>query len=488
MSNLADKLNKLLNHQLIDTCINIYKKFKSSKTYWGVMYVFIIPFLIEQSIAWKYGEALANYGREQLKDTSYTIFWDFFIFIFDIGGSVELIIFFMFLFLVLSFVKVTESEKVSISINESFFSLILLGGLIFNSYYEIDINKKMLESTLGLNKKHDITHEKLDEIDKKISELNIENEKEFLKTYFGEDWKKAFLNEQTYHNLKKLLIENKNDTQKLLTEKKELEEKIKANRLTDSIQKLIDKAFKELRYGDVRTLLDSFIEKNKDIESDLIKAYYQKALSYMQEINYHKAKEEFEEHIPPGIKNANILSDYGRIYYILGEYDKAIGYYEKALKIRKVSLGENHPSTATSYNNIGSAWHRKGEYDKAIGYYEKDLKITKASLGENHPSTATSYNNIGSAWHRKGEYDKAIGYYEKALKIRKVSLGENHPSTATSYNNMAQLYLAKNDIKRAKEYINKAVKIYSDAFPNGHPNLDVMLNNQKNINENSKYK
>jgi hypothetical protein len=42
----------------------------------------------------------------------------------------------------------------------------------------------------------------------------------------------------------------------------------------------------------------------------------------------------------------------------------------------------------------------------------KDSAISLNTLGAEHPSVTTNYNNIGSAYFCKGEYDKAIGYYE----------------------------------------------------------------------------
>ena len=91
-----------------------------------------------------------------------------------------------------------------------------------------------------------------------------------------------------------------------------------------------------------------------------------------------------------------------------GEYDKAIDFYKRALKIEVASLGEDHPNVATSYNNLGSAYGIKGDNDLAINYYERALKIRVASLGEDHPDVAFSYNNLGVAYNSKGEYDKAI--------------------------------------------------------------------------------
>ena len=37
----------------------------------------------------------------------------------------------------------------------------------------------------------------------------------------------------------------------------------------------------------------------------------------------------------------------------MGEYSKALSYYEKSLEIKQQSLPPNHPDLAASYNNIG---------------------------------------------------------------------------------------------------------------------------------------
>ena len=51
---------------------------------------------------------------------------------------------------------------------------------------------------------------------------------------------------------------------------------------------------------------------------------------------------------------------------------------------------------AISYNNIGGVHDKKGEYDKALEHYQKALAIQLKQLGPEHPSVATSYNNIGA--------------------------------------------------------------------------------------------
>ncbi len=130
---------------------------------------------------------------------------------------------------------------------------------------------------------------------------------------------------------------------------------------------------------------------------------------------------------------ATTYNNIGIVYAYLGDYDKALEYYNKALSILQKILGEEHPDTAMSYNNIGTVYAYLGDYDKALEYYNKALSIRQKVLGEEHPDTAMSYNNMGSVYDELGDYDKALEYYDKALSIRQKVLGEEHPDTATSY-------------------------------------------------------
>ena len=78
-------------------------------------------------------------------------------------------------------------------------------------------------------------------------------------------------------------------------------------------------------------------------------------------------------------------------------------YYIKAWEIKKDVLGENHPDTAISYNNIGVVYYNLGDYDKALEYYNKALEIRKAVLGESHPFTQHTLENIEIAKQKSEE-------------------------------------------------------------------------------------
>ena len=70
-------------------------------------------------------------------------------------------------------------------------------------------------------------------------------------------------------------------------------------------------------------------------------------------------------------------------------------YLERSLAISEQVLGEQHPDTATSLNNLGMLLQAMGDYAGARPYLERSLAISEQVLGAQHPDTATSLNNLG---------------------------------------------------------------------------------------------
>ena len=200
---------------------------------------------------------------------------------------------------------------------------------------------------------------------------------------------------------------------------------------------------------------------------------YDKALGYYEKCLVIELKTLSGEHIDLTTSYDNI----GYIWESKENYDKALEYYEKCLVIRLKTLGGEHPSVASSYNNIGSIWDSKGNFDKALEYYDKCLAIDLKSSGEEHPDVATSYNNIGLVWKNKGNYDKALDYYEKSLAIRLKTLGGEHPSVAKSYNNIGLIWKRKGNNDKALDYLKKCLAIDLKSSGEEHPDVATSYNN-----------
>jgi CHAT domain-containing protein/Tfp pilus assembly protein PilF len=171
------------------------------------------------------------------------------------------------------------------------------------------------------------------------------------------------------------------------------------------------------------------------------------------------------------------LNNLGLLLRSIGDYAGARPYYEQALAIRKEVLGEKHPATATSLNNLGFLLNAMGDYPAARPYYEQALAINQEVLGEKHPDTANSLNSLGFLLQARGDYAGAKPYFKQALAIYKEVLGDQHPDTARSLNNLGSLFSDMGDYAAAKPYYEQALAINKDVLGEKHRDTATSLNN-----------
>ncbi|MBL4586977.1 MAG: tetratricopeptide repeat protein, partial [Flavobacteriales bacterium] len=170
---------------------------------------------------------------------------------------------------------------------------------------------------------------------------------------------------------------------------------------------------------------------------------------------------------------ATALNTQGASFHVRGDYDKAIDYYTKSLKISEETGGKQ--GIALSLNNIGIIYKGQGDYVRAIDFYTKSLRI-KEGIGDKR-GIALSLNNIGNIYMTQGNYAKAINYHSKSLKI-KEEIG-NKQGIAASLNNIGDIYTNQGDYVKAIDYYVKSLKI-EEALGN-KKGIAASLNNIGNI-------
>jgi tetratricopeptide (TPR) repeat protein len=95
-------------------------------------------------------------------------------------------------------------------------------------------------------------------------------------------------------------------------------------------------------------------------------------------------------------------------WYRLGELLFKMGQSDKAQQVYEVLLEQasSDSDEAYIYSQLGAAKDDQGEYKEAITFYEQALEINQKFLPPNHPSLATSYNNIGLVYDKMGDYPR----------------------------------------------------------------------------------
>jgi tetratricopeptide (TPR) repeat protein len=171
-----------------------------------------------------------------------------------------------------------------------------------------------------------------------------------------------------------------------------------------------------------------------------------------------------------------------------GRYGEAQPLYERALAIRRKTLGQDHPDTAIGYSSLASNLDAQGRYGEAQPLYERALAIWRKALGEDHPDTGSGYNGLAHNLKEQGRYGEAQPLYERALAIHRKALGEDHPDTAVNCNNLAVNLNAQGRYAEAQPLFEQALAIRRKALGEDHPLTAQSYHNvASNLNAQRRY-
>ena len=141
-------------------------------------------------------------------------------------------------------------------------------------------------------------------------------------------------------------------------------------------------------------------------------------------------------------------------------YMSRINYHQTVLeKYKNSSCGQKEESSGFTdihndalskcYKDLAEVYKERKNYPQALKAIQQALLITKKHFGEEHESTADSYETLGVTQHKMQNYRAALQSHQRALAIRIKLFGEEHESTADSYRQLAVTQQAIHDYKAA---------------------------------------
>ncbi len=164
-------------------------------------------------------------------------------------------------------------------------------------------------------------------------------------------------------------------------------------------------------------------------------------------------------------------------YKDLGLYDSALPLQTSALTTRRRVLGNDHPDTLASINNMGSLLRRQGKLDEAMLFYREALEGNRRVMGDDHPDTLISINNIGLLLEVMGKYAEAEPYFREAMEGNRRVLGNDHRETLNSIGNMGLLLQMMGKPDEAIPYTREALEGKRRVEGDDHPRTLTSINN-----------
>ena len=202
-------------------------------------------------------------------------------------------------------------------------------------------------------------------------------------------------------------------------------------------------------YATLAELLDRAAQNLEDrvglaphIEAELcliIGLNYQALDNHNQAIGFlRKSVDLYDGNLQEQIRARNALAN---VLSLARQNDEALLLQKKCLVMCRTELGDDHPLTLESMQNLAVIHRRVFQLAEAIPLLEKVLEIRKRKLGEDHIDTLKTVSNLGWAFVRAGQKDAAREALERSVAKQTAVLGIDHRDTLDSMNRLSWLYV-----------------------------------------------
>jgi tetratricopeptide (TPR) repeat protein len=182
------------------------------------------------------------------------------------------------------------------------------------------------------------------------------------------------------------------------------------------------------------------------------------AYAYALQLNDAVLKQNIDE-----VTNSDALNNKGVLYYLMGNYEKALENLEKSLEIRLSIKPKDKQRLSESYINVSLIYRIRDTFDKALKYLKKSFEY-KTKL-KDRKGISIIYNNKSQVFYAKGNFPKAKQYLEKCLNIQREI--HDFKGMATVHNNLGAIAHQSGDIPEALKHLAEALKIqrqYDDVY------------------------
>ncbi len=134
---------------------------------------------------------------------------------------------------------------------------------------------------------------------------------------------------------------------------------------------------------------------------------------------------------------AELRSVIGRLYFEIGNYDRAEAMHRAALAINRQLFGPESKEAAASLNDLGLALWKEGNLAEAESTHQEALRIRRRHFGNEHADAATSLNNLATVYRHQRRFPEAESLIREALGIRQNVFGNEHLDVADSLHNLS---------------------------------------------------
>lgn len=175
------------------------------------------------------------------------------------------------------------------------------------------------------------------------------------------------------------------------------------------------------------------------------------------------------------VRCATILSNIGQTYEDTDQSKVALQFYQQALRIFVVKMGDHSPESLDTKVQIGRILLSRGKLEEAMETYYEVICMKENLLGEMHVSVSDLHLAISNIFRSKGQPEKAVKETKKALRGYRETYGDEHDQVVVTIEEIASIYTEMGQHERANAILTQVVKLRAAVSGESHPDVAKSL-------------
>ena len=153
---------------------------------------------------------------------------------------------------------------------------------------------------------------------------------------------------------------------------------------------------------------------------------------------------------------ASLLQALGRVHWILGHTDKALGYMKQDLRNNETL--EDPLGCCRAHESLGSALFSLGRYQEAVLHHTQQHLLAQNS---NPREAISALNRLGMALTKMNNFQGALKAFKDALKVAKEV--NEHNLIARAYSHLGCTHIAAHEVDKAIMWHHQHLSFAKDA-------------------------
>jgi len=174
------------------------------------------------------------------------------------------------------------------------------------------------------------------------------------------------------------------------------------------------------------------------------------------------------------VVQARLLATMGMAYTAQGAYRQSLALFQRALELRRATLGPDDIDTVASMDDMAEAYRELGLLDEAEAMHRETL-AAKRRLGAPPSSIALSLNNVGLTLSERGRFADAEPLLREAIALWRQHDGETADVVAAGLNNLADVLRQQARLAEAVPLLEDAIRIRRQTVGSTHPSLALVV-------------